>query len=52
MCVFIQITECTFGKQRKELGSKWNADLGPPFGVMYCIKCECIPVSYSLSHKI
>ncbi|CAG4956546.1 unnamed protein product [Colias eurytheme] len=36
--------ECQFGKQAKELGSTWFADLGPPFGVMYCIKCECIPV--------
>ncbi|KAL0127431.1 hypothetical protein PUN28_005612 [Cardiocondyla obscurior] len=36
--------ECMFGKQIRELGSTWFADLGPPFGVMYCIKCECIPV--------
>ncbi|KAM0726218.1 Dorsal-ventral patterning protein Sog [Formica fusca] len=36
--------ECTFGKQIRELGSVWFADLGPPFGIMYCIKCECIPV--------
>lgn len=36
--------ECIFGKQIRELGSTWFADLGPPFGVMYCIKCECIPV--------
>ncbi|XP_015519494.1 dorsal-ventral patterning protein Sog isoform X1 [Neodiprion pinetum] len=36
--------ECMFGKQIRELGSTWYADLGPPFGVMYCIKCECIPV--------
>ncbi|KAH0561490.1 hypothetical protein KQX54_017098, partial [Cotesia glomerata] len=35
---------CTFGKQLRELGSTWYADLGPPFGVMYCIKCECIPI--------
>lgn len=39
------VAECQFGKQAKELGSTWFADLGPPFGVMYCIKCECIPVS-------
>ncbi|XP_077289288.1 dorsal-ventral patterning protein Sog-like [Arctopsyche grandis] len=36
--------ECTFGGQSKELGSTWFADLGPPFGVMYCIKCECVRV--------
>ncbi|GBP23193.1 Dorsal-ventral patterning protein Sog [Eumeta japonica] len=38
------LSKCQFGKQAKELGSTWFADLGPPFGVMYCIKCECIPV--------
>lgn len=42
---FVVVSECQFGKQAKELGSTWFADLGPPFGVMYCIKCECIPVS-------
>ncbi|KAL0268044.1 UNVERIFIED_CONTAM: hypothetical protein PYX00_010127 [Menopon gallinae] len=36
-------TECHFGKTIKELGSTWSADLGPPFGVMYCIRCECVP---------
>lgn len=36
--------ECLFGKQAMELGSQWFADLGPPFGIMYCIKCECIAV--------
>lgn len=42
--IFIFISECQFGKGIKELGSTWYADLGPPFGVMYCIKCECVPV--------
>ncbi|CAH2096201.1 unnamed protein product [Euphydryas editha] len=41
ICILV---ECQFGKQAKELGSTWFADLGPPFGVMYCIKCECISV--------
>ncbi|XP_063825569.1 dorsal-ventral patterning protein Sog [Ostrinia nubilalis] len=36
--------ECQFDKQARELGSTWFADLGPPFGVMYCFKCECLPV--------
>ncbi|XP_014484870.1 PREDICTED: dorsal-ventral patterning protein Sog isoform X2 [Dinoponera quadriceps] len=36
--------ECNFGRQIRELGTTWFADLGPPFGVMYCIKCECMPV--------
>lgn len=39
------LAECQFGKTLRELGSTWYADLGPPFGVMYCIKCECVPVS-------
>uniref|UniRef100_A0A2S2Q7I8 Dorsal-ventral patterning protein Sog n=1 Tax=Sipha flava TaxID=143950 RepID=A0A2S2Q7I8_9HEMI len=39
-----RVTECQFGKQLKEIGSTWYADLGPPFGVMYCIKCECVQV--------
>ncbi|XP_054286307.1 dorsal-ventral patterning protein Sog-like [Macrosteles quadrilineatus] len=38
-----QAAECQFGKTLKELGSTWFADLGPPFGVMYCIRCECVP---------
>ncbi|VVC28266.1 Chordin,CHRD,VWFC domain [Cinara cedri] len=39
-----RVTECQFGKQLKEIGSTWFADLGPPFGVMYCIRCECVQV--------
>lgn len=42
---FFSVTECQFGKVLRELGSTWYADLGPPFGVMYCIKCECVAVS-------
>ncbi|XP_073829379.1 chordin short gastrulation isoform X1 [Musca autumnalis] len=38
------VSECQFGKTLRELGSTWYADLGPPFGVMYCIKCECVAV--------
>ncbi|XP_075238029.1 chordin short gastrulation [Lycorma delicatula] len=38
-----QAAECQFGKQLRELGSVWFADLGPPFGIMYCIRCECVP---------
>lgn len=36
--------ECHFGKELKELGTTWFPDLGAPFGKMYCIKCQCIPV--------
>lgn len=39
------LSECHFGKELKELGSTWFPDLGAPFGKMYCIKCECVPVS-------
>lgn len=38
------VSECQFGKTVKEIGSTWFADLGPPFGVMYCIRCECVAV--------
>ncbi|XP_032309262.1 dorsal-ventral patterning protein Sog [Drosophila ananassae] len=38
------VTECQFGKVLRELGSTWYADLGPPFGVMYCIRCECVAI--------
>lgn len=41
----VPFPECLFGTQLKELGSTWFADLGPPFGVMYCLRCECVPVS-------
>lgn len=52
-CVFIYVmaffsslffSECQFGKEFREIGSSWYLDLGPPFGVMYCMKCECLPV--------
>jgi chordin len=39
-----RVNECQFGKSLHEIGSTWFADLGPPFGVMYCIKCQCVPV--------
>lgn len=29
---------------------RWNPDLGSPFGVMYCIRCECIAVSFFFVH--
>ncbi|XP_057654370.1 dorsal-ventral patterning protein Sog isoform X1 [Diorhabda carinulata] len=35
--------ECIFGKQIRELGSQWIPDLGVPIGVLYCMKCECVP---------
>lgn len=44
---FLFVTECVFGKQVMELHSQWIPDLGAPTGVLYCTKCECIPVSTS-----
>lgn len=41
---FFFFTECVFGKQIRELGSQWIPDLGVPIGVLYCMKCECVPV--------
>ncbi|XP_076251804.1 chordin short gastrulation [Rhynchophorus ferrugineus] len=35
--------ECVFGKERRELGSQWIPDLGNPIGVLYCMRCECVP---------
>ncbi|KAJ8918575.1 hypothetical protein NQ315_013080, partial [Exocentrus adspersus] len=40
---YIFFSECVFGKQVRELGSQWIPDLGVPIGVLYCMKCECIP---------
>ncbi|XP_057374741.1 dorsal-ventral patterning protein Sog-like [Daphnia carinata] len=37
-------SDCHFGKKVYELEERWNPDLGSPFGVMYCIRCECIAV--------
>ncbi|XP_031638652.1 dorsal-ventral patterning protein Sog-like [Contarinia nasturtii] len=37
--------ECRLGNTLHELGSKWYADLGPPFGIMYCIVCSCNAVT-------
>ena len=38
--------DCHFGKKVYELEDTWHPDLGSPFGVMYCIRCECIAVSF------
>jgi hypothetical protein len=43
--ISLSFAECHFGKELKELGTTWFPDLGAPFGKMYCIKCQCIPVS-------
>ncbi|CAN7986206.1 unnamed protein product, partial [Ixodes hexagonus] len=35
---------CQFGNLTYELEERWRPDLGPPFGVLYCVRCECTPV--------
>ena len=43
--------ECRFGGETYELEQTWHPDLGPPFNVMYCVHCECVPVSlFSTQH--
>ncbi|NP_001310761.1 dorsal-ventral patterning protein Sog-like precursor [Parasteatoda tepidariorum] len=37
-------THCQFGNNTYELEERWRPDLGPPFGMLYCMRCECIPV--------
>merc|ERR1719150_1729351 len=36
--------ECRFGGESYELEQTWHPDLGPPFNVMYCVHCECVPI--------
>ena len=42
---YLVCSECRFGGERYELEETWHPDLGPPFGVMFCVHCECVPVS-------
>ncbi|XP_054714641.1 dorsal-ventral patterning protein Sog-like [Uloborus diversus] len=37
-------THCQFGNFSYELEERWRPDLGPPFGMLYCMRCECMPV--------
>lgn len=46
--LIIHFADCYFGKKVYELEETWHPDLGSPFGVMYCIRCECMAVSYYL----
>ena len=50
--VFDFLSECRFSDKRYELEDTWHPDLGPPFGVMYCVHCECVAVrKFKLSFK-
>ncbi|XP_076365142.1 chordin-like isoform X1 [Tachypleus tridentatus] len=37
-------THCQFGNNSYEIEERWRPDLGPPFGVFYCVHCECVAV--------
>lgn len=37
-------SECRLGKNRYSLNEEWSPNLGPPFGVWNCVKCQCIPI--------
>jgi len=37
-------SECRFGGKSYELEQTWHPDLGPPFGVMFCVHCECVSI--------
>ena len=49
MLIFL-ISECRFSDKRYELEDTWHPDLGPPFGVMYCVHCECVAVRIKLNY--
>ncbi|XP_076031254.1 uncharacterized protein LOC143019498 [Oratosquilla oratoria] len=38
-------SECRLGGKRYALEESWSPDLGPPFGVWYCVRCHCQKVS-------
>ncbi|KAI1285378.1 Dorsal-ventral patterning protein Sog [Halotydeus destructor] len=37
-------SHCQFGNQSMEIEERWRPNLGPPFGVMVCVRCECAAV--------
>lgn len=46
--ILLLFAECRFGDQTFELEQTWHPDLGAPFGIMYCVHCECVPVSLNI----
>lgn len=38
------LSHCTFGNQTFEVDDRWKPNLGPPFGLLVCIRCECLSV--------
>ncbi|XP_022249681.1 chordin-like isoform X3 [Limulus polyphemus] len=37
-------THCQLGNGSYEIEERWRPDLGPPFGILHCVHCECIAV--------
>ena len=35
-------THCNFGNETFEVDDKWKPDLGPPVGILFCVRCECV----------
>lgn len=35
-------TQCNFGNETFEVDDKWKPDLGPPVGILFCVRCECV----------
>lgn len=38
----VRSTQCNFGNETFEVDEKWKPDLGPPVGVLFCVRCECV----------
>ncbi|RWS28041.1 chordin-like protein [Leptotrombidium deliense] len=39
-----KLSHCQFGNQSYAIEERWRPNLGPPFGVLFCVHCECIAV--------
>lgn len=37
-------SECRLGGRRFSLDETWSPDLGPPFGIWNCVRCQCVKV--------
>ncbi|OQV14090.1 Chordin [Hypsibius exemplaris] len=38
----VSVGGCHFDGHFYELEDTWHPDLGPPFGIMYCVRCDCL----------
>lgn len=39
-----RLSHCTFGNQNFAVDDRWKPNLGPPFGLLVCMRCECLSV--------